>query len=295
MLLSAPPGFGKTTLLNQWRAIEQRPFASLSLEPSDNDPVLLWTRIVEALRAVEPKFERAAQLALHAPQADILGAVLPLLSRDLRLVEHELVLVLDDYQSIVNPACHESIRLFLHWLPRNVTPAIATRADPPIMLATLRAGGSCSSFERLDLCFTAEEEDLYLNERIGLGLDRETLATLHERTEGWPAGVQLASLSLQKAEDPAEFVAGFSGTNRHVVDYLTEVVLDSLDPERRRFLLDTSILDSVCAPLADAVTGRDNSADLLEELERANLFLVALDDNREWYRYHPLFMDLLRT
>ena len=149
VLLSAPPGFGKTTLLNQWRAIEQRPFASLSLEPSDNDPVLLWTRIVEALRAVEPKFERAAQLALHVPQADILGAVLPLLSRDLRLVEHELVLVLDDYQSIVNPACHESIRLFLHWLPRNVTLAIATRADPPIMLATLRAGGSCSSFERL--------------------------------------------------------------------------------------------------------------------------------------------------
>jgi LuxR family maltose regulon positive regulatory protein len=293
VLLSAPPGFGKTTLLKQWRAIEQRPFATVSLDQADNDLVLFWTRLLESIRATEPSFESSAQIALHAPQADIFGAVLPLLSHDLRLLRHELVIGLDDYQNISNPVCHESVQLLLHWLPVNVTLALASRSDPPITLATLRAGGELHELRAVDLCFTAEEESEYLTERVGLELDAETFATLYERTEGWPAGVHLASLSLLKAEDPAEFVAGFGGTNRHVVDYLTEVVLNSLDPGRRRFLLDTAVLEAVCAPLADAVTGRADSAALLEEVERENLFLVPLDDHREWYRYHQLFRDLL--
>lgn len=296
VMLAAPPGFGKTTLLHQWRDAEKRPFAWVSIDPGDDDPVHLWTRIVEALRAVDPSFDSAAQIALHAAQVDVLGAVVPLLAHDLRFVDGDVVLALDDYQNIHNEACHESLELFLNWLPESVTLVLSTRADPPVIpVGTMRARGELLELRAVDLCFTDEEEAAFLNETLGLGLADETLGMLHERTEGWPAGVYLASLSLRQAEDPAGFVAGFGGSNRHVVDYLTEVVLDSLDPRRRQFLLDTSILASVCGPLADALTGHEDSADLLEELERANLFIVALDDRREWYRYHQLFTDLLRA
>jgi LuxR family maltose regulon positive regulatory protein len=295
VLLAAPPGFGKTTLLHQWRSVEKGSFAWVSIDSVDNDPVLFWTRIVEALRAVERSFESAAQIALHAPQPDVLGAVVPLLAHDLRFVDREVVLALDDYQTIENPICHESLALFLKWLPPNVTLALSTRVDPPIPIAILRTRGQLLELRAVDLCFTGEEEAAFLNEGLGLGLAPETLGALHERTEGWPAGVYLASISLRKAEDRADFVAGFSGTNRHVVDYLTEVVLDSLDQRRRQFLVETSILESVCASLGEAVTRLAGSAELVKKLERTNLFLVPLDDQREWYRYHQLFADLLRA
>jgi LuxR family maltose regulon positive regulatory protein len=162
-------------------------------------------------------------------------------------------------------------------------------------VAKLRAEGRLRELRALDLCFTKEEEAAFLNEQLGLGLARETLEVLHERTEGWPAGVYLASLSLRHAADPDRFVSEFDGSNRHVVDYLTEVVLGSLDARRRDFLLQTSILDSFSAPLCDAVTGKRGSAERLAELERANLFLIPLDDRRERYRYHQLFADLLRS
>jgi ATP/maltotriose-dependent transcriptional regulator MalT len=294
VLLAAPPGFGKTTLLRQWQTSDERSFAVVTLDAADNDPIVFWTRIVEALRSAEPGLKSAAQIALHAPRADLQGVVIPLLAHDLRFVENELVLALDDYQQIEERACHESIELFLRWMPPNVTLVLSTRLDPPIPIGTLRAGGDLFELRAIDLCFTEKEEADFLNETLGLRLDGHALAVLHERTEGWPAGVYLASLSLQKTEDRAEFVAGFSGSNRHVVDYLTEVVLDSLDPRRRQFLLESSILTSVCGSLADAVTGNEGSSELLEELERANLFLVALDEEREWYRYHQLFGDLLR-
>jgi LuxR family maltose regulon positive regulatory protein len=295
VLLAAPPGFGKTTLLHQWRAVDERPFAWASIDSADHDPVLFWTRIIEAVRAVEPSFESAAQIALHAPQPDVLGAVVPLLAHDLRFVDRDVVLALDDYQNIENRVCHESLALFLKWLPATVTLALSTRADPPIPIAILRGRGELLELRAVDLCFTEDEEAAFLNETLELGLAPKTLAALHERTEGWPAGVYLASLSLEKAQDRAGFVSGFSGTNRHVVDYLTEVVLDSLDHERRQFLVETSILDSVCAPLGRRVTGLAGSEELLEELERANLFLVPLDEQREWYRYHQLFAELLRA
>jgi LuxR family transcriptional regulator, maltose regulon positive regulatory protein len=296
VMLAAPPGFGKTTLLREWSASEARPFASVSIEAADNDPVLLWTRVVEALRAVGPEFDSAAQIALHAPEPDVLGAVVPLLAHDLRFLGREVVLTLDDYQRIENRECHASLELFLHRMPPNVTLALSTRVDPPVIpVATFRARGELLELRAVDLCFTAEEEAALLNDTLGLGLEPASLAALHERTEGWPAGVYLASLSLRKTDDPAGFVASFSGSNRHVVDYLTEVVLDSLEPRRRQFLLETSILDSVCGPLAHAVTGLEDSVDLLAEAERASLFVVALDDERRWYRYHQLFGDLLRN
>lgn len=294
-LLSAPPGFGKTTLLQQWRAFDERPFAWVSVEAADNDPILFWTRIVEALRAVEPSFGSAAQIALHARHTDVVETVVPLLAHDLGSLGREVVLTLDDYHRIENPICHESLEFLLSWLPSCVTLTLSTRADPPISVGTLRGRGDLLELRAVDLCFTEQEEAEFLNERIGLGLEPESLSRLHERTEGWPAGVHLASLSLEEADDRAEFVARFGGSNRHVVDYLTEVTLSSLRPRWRAFLLETAVLDTFCAPLADALSGGDDSADLLEELEHANLFLVALDDRREWYRYHQLFGELLRA
>jgi LuxR family maltose regulon positive regulatory protein len=294
-LLAAPPGFGKTTLLHQWRSADKRPFALVTASPEDNDPVVLWARIIEAICAAQPRFESASQAALRAPYADLRGVVLPLLGNDLRQLGDELVVALDDYHVIRNHACHESLEVFLRWMPANVTLALSSRADPPILLGTLRAGGDLFELRARDLCFTEEEEASLLNQTHGLGLSAQALRTLHEHTEGWPAGVYLASLSLQEAEDRAAFVDAFSGSNRLIVDYLTEVVLASLDPRRRQFLLETSILDSISAGLADAVTGRPRSAELLEELDRSNVFLIPLDDERSAYRYHQLFAELLRS
>jgi LuxR family transcriptional regulator, maltose regulon positive regulatory protein len=294
VLLAAPPGFGKTTLLQQWREAETRAFAEVWINAADDDPVLLWGRIIEALRTVVPSFDRS-EAGRQVPRGVVLDNLVLQLAHDLSLVDDEIVLALDDFQNI-DGRVHDSLDLFLSRLPSNVTLVLSTRADPSVIpLATLRARGQLLELRAVDLCFSEDEEAAFLNDNVGLGLDPDTLAALHERTEGWPAGVYLASLSLRDAENPVEFVAGFGGSNRHVVDYLTEVVLDSLDPRRKRFLLETSILESITAPLADAVTGHSDSADLLDELERDNLFLVALDDHREWYRYHQLFAGLLRA
>ena len=294
VLLAAPPGFGKTTLLHQWADADDRSFAWVSLDAASNDPVLFWSRIIETLGAVESSIEGASRLALRAPHPDIVAGVVPLLAHDLARGKRDVVLVLDDYHVIENDACHSSLSLFLAWLPFNVTVALATRVDPSLAVASLRARGELFELRAADLAFTAREEATFLNDRLRLGLPAALVGDLRRRTEGWPAGVYLAALSLKKTDDKAGFVAAFSGSNRHVVDYLTEVVLDTLDAETREFLVEVSILDSVCGPLADAVTGREGSAEILEELERANLFLVGLDDDRDWYRFHQLFCELLR-
>jgi LuxR family maltose regulon positive regulatory protein len=294
-LFAAPAGFGKTTLLAQWRDLEERPFAWFTADASDNDPVSLWTGIVEAIRMVRPEFGDAAEVALKARHVDVHDALIPVVVRELESLDGELALVLDDYHAIHSGACHESLTYFLEAKPSGVQLVIASRADPPIPVAKLRAEGRLLELRALDLCFTREEEAVFLNEQLGLGLAAETLGVLHARTEGWPAGVYLASLSLRHAPDPDAFVSAFDGSNRHVVDYLTEVVLASLDESRRDFLLQTAILDSFSAPLCDAVTGKRGSAERLAELERANVFLIPLDERRERYRYHQLFADLLRS
>ena len=295
VLFAAPPGFGKTTLLAQWRVLDERPFAWFTPDSSDSEPVALWAGIVEAIRRVRPDFGGAVEAALQARHVDVHDALIPVVVRELESLAGELVLVLDDYQAVESPACHASLEYFMDAQPANVQLVIASRADPAIPVAKLRAEGRLLELRALDLCFTKEEEAVFLNGQLGLGLAPATIEVLHERTEGWPAGVYLASLSLRQRPDRDEFVSAFDGSNRHVVDYLTEVVLGSLDARQRDFLLQTSILDSFSASLCDAVTGKRGSAARLEEVERANLFLIPLDDRRERYRYHQLFADLLRA
>ncbi|HEY6605077.1 MAG TPA: LuxR C-terminal-related transcriptional regulator [Gaiellaceae bacterium] len=295
VLLAAPPGFGKTTVLAQWSDLDGRAFACVSLDSGDNDPVALWSYVVHAIRSVAPDCGDAALTALRQPRPDVVQTVVPAVLSDLEAVGGDLVLVLDDYQEITSRICHDSLAFFIERAPRNVTVALSTRSDPPIPLARLRALDELLELRAADLCLTQDEAAAFLNETLQLGLAVETLGVLHERTEGWPVGVHLAAMSLAQEPDRAGFVARFGGANRHVVDYLTEVVLDTLDEDSRRFLLETSVLEGMCGPLCDAVARRQDSGEMLVELEHANLFLVPLDDRREWYRFHQLFAEVLRN
>lgn len=294
-LVVAPAGFGKSTLLAQWRPAAGHPVAWVSLDEGDNDPVLLWSYILAALDGVDRVDGRDGPATTpERPSADILGTVVPGLLNRLDRSGQPVALVLDDYHAITNPACHRSIELLVQRLPADVRLVVSTRAEPPLGLGRLRATGRFQVIGRDDLGFTRAEAEHLLNADLGLDLSAEAVRVLHERTEGWPAGLYLASLSLRDAPDREAAVAGFRGSSRNVVDYLTEVALDTLDPATRDFMVETSILDRLCGPLCDAVTGRGGSGDLLEELARANHLVVPLDDHRVWYRYHRLLADLLR-
>jgi LuxR family maltose regulon positive regulatory protein len=292
-LLDAPAGFGKTTLLAQWCAGAGR-VAWVSLDEGDNEPARFWAYVIGALRTVEPGVGAAALLALRRPSVDLRRTLLPSLLNELSTLDSRLVLVLDDYHAVTNPACHESLAYFLDHLPPSVRVALSTRADPPLPLATMRARGELSEIRMAELEFTDEEASALLNGSLGLGLAGEDVERLAERTEGWPAGLVLAGLSLRGRRDASGFIASFHGDNRHVADYLAAEVLDGQPEEVRAFLLRTSILERLSGPLCDAVLDTEGSAGVLDELERSNLFLVPLDDHGEWYRYHHLFAQLLR-
>jgi LuxR family maltose regulon positive regulatory protein len=294
-LVEAPAGFGKTTLLTQWRvAAGAGRVAWVSLDEGDNDPTRFWVYVVEALRTVEPGIGASALATLGRPSADLYRAVLPGLLNELSTAGLPLFLVLDDYHLITNPACHHTLGFFLDHLPADLHVALAGRSDPPLPLARMRARGELAEVRVADLQFTDQEASELLNGSMGLQLATEDVERLAERTEGWAAGLYLAGLSLRGRQDPGAFIAAFHGDNRHIADYLAAEVLDR-QPERiRTFLLRTSILERLSGPLCDAVLEAQGSAQLLVELERSNLFLVPLDDRREWYRYHHLFGQLLR-
>lgn len=293
-VVEAPPGSGKTTLVAQWQASdrESRPFAWLSLDEVDNDPTQFWTYVVEALRTVEGSGFGTSAIALLTAHEDVRTLALPALINEIAALDEPLVLVLDDYHVIVEPGIHEEVAYLLERLPPILEVALTTRVSPPLRLSRLRARGELVHVRAGELRFSATEAATLLD-GLGLDLDDADVAQLQERTEGWAAGLYLAALSLRGRSDAHAFVEQFAGDDRHVVDYLGAELLEEQRDEIRRFLLRTSILARLSAPLCDALLGEEGSLELLTEIERSNLFLVPLDERREWYRYHHLFGQLL--
>ena len=251
--------------------------------------------MIASLRTIAPDVGAEALALLETPGPVSPQALLTGLLNDLAGAARELVLVIDDYHVIETPAVHDGLAFLIANMPPNVHLVLASRADPPLPLARLRARGDLVEIRAADLRFTAEEASDYLTRAMELPLTPQQVSTLDDRTEGWIAALQLAALSMRGRDDIADFVAGFAGDDRYVVDYLVEEVLQNQPPEVRSFLLETSILGRMNAPLGDAVTGRSDSRAMLEALDRANLFLVALDDHRHWYRYHHLFAEVLQA
>jgi len=290
-LLVAPPGFGKTTVLAEWAATDPRPFAWVRLDAQDNDRAVLWAYIATAVASAASSDGPVSSLTAAARAPDPAGA----LAAALESLGEELVLVLDDYYLITNEDCHAQVSRLIELTPRTVQLVIATRWDPPLNIARLRAAGELMELRAPDLQFNLDETREFLNGSLALALDRRAISVLHERTEGWPAGLYLAYLSLHESADPRQFVQTFGASNRHVIDYLTEQVLMALRADVLQFMLATSIVDTICGPLADVLTGESGSGQRLMDLERANVFIAPLDERREWYRYHPLLAELLRT
>jgi LuxR family maltose regulon positive regulatory protein len=293
VLIAAPAGFGKTSILTEWLASRDTAVAWVSLDERDDDETQFWAYVVTALDRAVPGVGTAA-LGLLAT-ANPVEAVLATLINDLSASATGVVLVLDDLHAIESPAIHTGLGFLIEGLPANARLVLATRADPPLPLARLRARGELVELRAADLRFTPDEASRYLNETMGLGVGDDDVRALGERTEGWIAAIQLAALSLQGRDDAAAFIAGFAGDDRYVVDYLVEEVLQRQDDAVRTFLLETSILSRLTGDLCDAVTGTTGGSGILESLDRANLFLVPLDDRREWYRYHHLFGEMLRA
>ena len=297
VLVCAPAGSGKTALLADWARHGGRPVAWLSLDVGDNDPTRFWRYAVAALGQARPGIGELAGPVLGLLEASspdgLVMALINELAADPR--EDEVLLVLDDYHLIDSQPVHGSLLFLLEHVPPGLRIVLASRSDPPLPLARLRAGGQLAELRAAELRFTADEAAALLREAIGADLPGTAVAALTARTEGWAAGLQLAGLSLRGQADTAAFVAAFSGSHRYVLDYLTGEVLERQNPQVREFLLETSVLERLTGELCDAVTGRAGSQAMLADIERAGLFLVPLDEVRGWWRYHHLFADLLRA
>ncbi|MFN2195335.1 MAG: LuxR C-terminal-related transcriptional regulator [Anaerolineales bacterium] len=294
-LVSAPAGFGKTTCVSAWLEGYGRTVAWLALEPADDEPVRFFTYLIAALQRAAPQVGRTLAEALHAgqlPPADLLTVYL---IHDLLTVEGDLILVLDDFHVLQDQAILQVMDGLLANLPNGCHLVLVTREDPPLPLARLRASGQLTEIRAGDLRFDRGEAGRYFNDILGMALSDADLEALENRTEGWPAGLQLAGLSMRSRQDRADFIASLSGSHRYILGYLTEEVLNQQPEAVQDFLLQTSILDQLNGELCDAVTLRTDSRTLLEKLLSANLFLIPLDDEQRWYRYHHLFADLLRS
>lgn len=301
-LVSAPVGFGKTTLLSEWVGSTALSVGWINLDEADNDPAAFWTYFIAALQTVNPRIGRVALSLLQSTQPPHIEAILANLineitsdrSRRRSQAAPRYIVVLDDYHVIDSQPVHKGLGYLLDHLPRQLHIVVASRTDPRLHLARLRARGQLNELRTDDLRFTAPEVAALLNERMGLGLSAEDVAALEGRTEGWVASLRMAAISMQGMKDVSGFVKSFSGSHRHILDYLTEEVLRRQEPETQSFLMQTSILDRLTGSLCDALTGRQDGQATLENLEAANLFLMPLDQERRWYRYHLLFGDLLR-
>jgi LuxR family maltose regulon positive regulatory protein len=311
-LVCAPAGFGKTTLVSTWvaglKSSAQQPFPMtswLSLDERDNDSVLFWSYVIASLQTQQEGIGKQSLSLLQTTQSpDLEGNLAPLVN-DLAGIPAAFVLVLDDYHIIRNPAIHRSLSFFIEHAPAQCHVILASRTDPPLPLALLRARGQLLDIRLNDLRFSNEDADSFLNAGMGLNLEVKAVKALNGKTEGWAAGLQMAALSLQEAVVSQDrqrvegFIASFSGSNRYILDYLIEEILNRQPAEIQRFLLKTSIIDRLCGPLCDALLDDEAgeapaSRKILEELESRNLFILPLDEQRYWYRYHQLFADLLR-
>ncbi len=295
-LVSAPAGFGKTTLVGEWVAGCGRPAAWLSLDQADSDPSRFLTYLIAALQTVAPGIGEGVLTVLQSPQPPPLESTLTALLNDVTTIPSDVVLILDDYHVLDARPVDDALTFLVEHLPPQMHLVIATREDPALPLARMRAGGQMTELRAADLRFTPDEAAAFLNEVMNLDLSAEQIAALEARTEGWIAGLQLAAISLQGRSDAASFIESFAGSNRFVLDYLLEEVLQRQPDAVRAFLLRTSILDRLCGALCDAVLldASASSQETLDYLERANLFIVPLDTERRWYRYHHLFAELLR-
>lgn len=282
ILVSAPAGFGKTTLLAEYLASRDgAAVAWLSLDAADNEPVAFWSHLIAALQSAIDGIGATLVPILELGQSPV-EPVLAVLLNELATLPGELYLILDDYHVIDRQEIHEGLTYLLGRLPDNVHVAISTRADPPLPLPRLRARGELVEIRSGDLRFSAEETAAYLNGAMRLNLATSEITALSQRTEGWIAALQLAALSIEGRPDAQKFIADFAGNDRFVVDYLVAEVLDRQPEAVRRFLARTCFLDRLSGPLCDAVTGEQGGAAMLEALDRANLFLIPLDPRREW-------------
>jgi LuxR family maltose regulon positive regulatory protein len=292
-LISAPAGFGKTTLLVDWVHTHKIPAAWFSVDEGDNDPLRFLTYIILGLQSLAAGTGKAALKMLQSPQPPPIEPILINLINDVSRISKDLALVLDDYHWVDARPIHNMIEFFLENLPEQMHMIIATRSDPPLPLARVRSQNMLTELRAADLSFSADETSILFKESLNLRLSSNDIHLLETRTEGWVAGLQLAALSLQGRENPSDFIKGFKGDNRYIADYLTEEVLSRQPEHLRNFLLQTSILGRLSGSLCDAVTDQENSRQVLNTLEKANLFVIPLDDERCWYRYHHLFADLL--
>jgi LuxR family maltose regulon positive regulatory protein len=300
-LISAPAGFGKTTLVASW-LFEPKPEAKtenrvawLSLDENDNDPARFTTYLLAALQQIDAQIGQAAQAMMQSPQPPAPELLLTSLINDMAATPQPFILILDDYHLIHTLPIHQQLAFLLEHQPPHMHLVIVSREDPPLPLSRLRARGQVMDIRQDDLQFTPEEATDFVRRTMALDLPPADIAVLQRRTEGWIAGLQLAALSVQHSADPRRFVAEFAGSQRYILDYLIEEVFQRQESGVQDFLVQTSILDRLTAPLCDAVTERDDSRQVLLALDQANLFIVRLDESRQWYRYHRLFRDLLRT
>ena len=298
VLISAPAGFGKSTLLAEWLMNGMSPTAGsawISLDQSDNDPTLFWSYFLNGLRNISPEGCEQALSMLHSPQPVPIETILTTLINRISQIDSDAVVHLDDFHLITNPIITDAMSFLLTHMPANMRLFMATRSDPALPLSRLRGRGELLELRSADLRFTAEETSAFLRQSMGLELSAKQIEALESRTEGWIAGLQMAALSMQGRNDIDALVDAFAGDDRYIVDYLLQEVLQSQTAQVRQFLLQTAILDRLNGPLCEAVTGYADCQQLLQTLERSNLFIIPLDEKRQWYRYHHLFADMLAT
>ena len=295
-LISAPVGYGKSTLASSWLAGVKCPVAWLSLDAEDNDPIRFWTYVIAALQTAQPELGQTEFNLLRKAQTPSLEKILRDLINRVAEISKQIVLVLDDYHLVMSSDLHLSINFFLEHKPSQLHLVIITREDPPLPLPQMRAKGQLVEFRAKDLHFTMDESAQFLNQKMKLNLRPEQIAVLKQRTEGWIVGLQMAALSLKEISDSAEFIEAFAGDNRYVADYLISEVLDHQPEQIRDFLMQTAIVDRFTPSLCNALVGDDSiqSDKIIEQIGTLGLFIMPLDHVRQWYRYHQLFADLLR-